>query len=74
MELTLPADADLGAARRALEGTDITAIRLTRVDNEGAQLQLKAPVDGGRDREAREAEVRELAQSALREAGVLRAT
>lgn len=74
VELTLPADADLGAARRALEGTDITAIRLTRVDNEGAQLQLKAPVDGGRDREAREAEVRELAQSALREAGVLRAT
>ena len=43
VELTLPADADLGAARRALEGTDITAIRLTRVDNEGAQLQLKAP-------------------------------
>lgn len=73
VELTLPGDADLGAARRALEGTDITAIRLTRFDNEGAQLQLKAPVDGGRDREAREAEVREIAQGALRQAGVLRA-
>lgn len=73
VELTLPADADLEAARAALEGTEITAIRLIRVDSEGARLQLKAPVDR-RDREAREAEVRELAQGALRTAGVLRAS
>ena len=56
------------------EGTDITAIRLTRVDNEGRAASAQGP-RGRRPRpRAREAEVRELAQSALREAGVLRAT
>ena len=31
----------------------MTSIRLTKLDGDGARLQLKAPV-GGRDREARE--------------------
>jgi small-conductance mechanosensitive channel len=72
VELTVPIDVDIDAARQALEGTDITAIRMTKVDQDGARLQVKAPIDG-RDREAREAEVRELVQRALRGAGVLHA-
>lgn len=71
VELLLPADADLETARRALESTEVTSIRLTELGADGARLELKAAVDG-RDREAREAELREHAQGALREAGVLR--
>jgi small-conductance mechanosensitive channel len=72
VELLLPAEADIQKARRALEGTEVTSIRLAEVGVDGARLELKAAVDG-RDREAREAEIRENAQAALREAGVLHA-
>jgi hypothetical protein len=41
------------------------------MDADGVVLELKAGVEAGRDREARESEIRERAQGALREAGVL---
>jgi small-conductance mechanosensitive channel len=72
VEITLPRDADLEHARKALERTEITSIRLAEVTQEGAKLELKASVDAGRDREARQGEVLEAAQNALREANVLR--
>jgi small-conductance mechanosensitive channel len=71
-EVWLPADADLDAARRALEGTAVTSVRLAELAAEGARLELKAAMEKGGDREAREAELREHAQDALRKAGVLR--
>lgn len=71
-EVWLPPDADLEAARRALEGTEVTSVRLAEVTPEGAKLQLKASIERGADREAREAELREHAQGALRAAGALR--
>jgi small-conductance mechanosensitive channel len=70
-ELWLPPDADLEAARTALEGTEVTSVRLAELTVEGARLELKAAMERGGDREAREAELREHAQSALRRAGVL---
>jgi small-conductance mechanosensitive channel len=72
VEVWVPPEAELDTARTALESTEITSVRLTDLTETGAKLQLKAAVDG-RDREAREAEIRESAQRALREAGVLRA-
>jgi small-conductance mechanosensitive channel len=73
VELWVPPDADLGAAHSALERDEITSVRLAELTHEGGRLELKAPLEPGRDREAREAEIREMAQTALREAGVLRA-
>lgn len=72
-EVWVPPDADLESARRALEGTEVTSIRVAEISNEGARLELRASMEGGRDREAREAELREHAQAALRGAGVLKA-
>lgn len=71
-ELWLPPDADLEAARRALEGTEVSSVRLAELTADGARLELKAAMEKGGDRENREAELREHAQGALREAGVLR--
>jgi small conductance mechanosensitive channel len=73
IEVWVPQEAQMEKARSALEGTDITSVRLVDLTDVGAKLQLKAAADG-RDREAREAEIRETAQQALREAGVLRAS
>lgn len=72
VEVWLPPDADLERAHRALESTEVTSARVTDLTPEGCKLELKAAVDSGRDREAREAEIRERAQGALREAGILR--
>ena len=72
VEVRVPPDADLEAARKALEATEVTSIRVRAIETEGVVLELKAAVDSGRDREAREAEIRERAQGALRGAGVLR--
>lgn len=66
-------DSDLTRARSALEGTEVTSVRLAEMTVEGVRLELKAGIEAGRDREAREAEIRELAQGSLREAGLLRA-
>ena len=71
-EVWLPRDADLEAARRALEGTEVTSIRLAELTPDGARLELKAAMEKSGDREAREAELREHAQGALRSAGALR--
>jgi small conductance mechanosensitive channel len=71
-EVWLRPDADIEAARQALEGTEVTSINLAEVTVEGARLELKAAIEPGRDREAREAELREHAQNALREAGQLK--
>jgi small-conductance mechanosensitive channel len=71
-EVWLRADADIEAARGALEGTEVTGLSLAELTVEGARLELKATIEPGRDRDARAAEVRERAQGALREAGLLR--
>ncbi|MGH2956932.1 MAG: mechanosensitive ion channel family protein [Solirubrobacterales bacterium] len=72
-EVWLAPDADLEAARRALEGTEVTSASLAELTPDGARLELKAAMDTGGNRAAREAELREHAQGALRRAGVLRA-
>lgn len=71
-ELWLAPDADLGAARRALEGSEVTGMTLEELTPEGARVALKASIEPGRDRRAREADLREHAQQAFREAGLLR--
>jgi len=72
VEVWLPPDADLEKARKALESTEVTSSRVAELAVDGAKLELKAAVDE-RNRDARESEIRESAQSALRRAGVLRA-
>jgi small conductance mechanosensitive channel len=71
-ELWLPPDADLEAARSALEGSEVTGMRLQELTPEGARLELKATPGPGADRQARAAEIRERAQQVFREAGLLR--
>jgi small-conductance mechanosensitive channel len=71
-ELWVPRDADLEAARKALEGTEVTSVRVGEITGDGVRIELRASMDGARDREAREAELRERAQGALRRAGVLK--
>lgn len=72
VEVWLAADADLEAARKALEGSEVTGLRLQELGPEGARVELKASIEPGRDREARAADVRERAQNAFRRAGLLR--
>jgi small-conductance mechanosensitive channel len=72
IEAWIRPDADLDAARRALEGTEVTSIRVTELGLEGTRLELKAAIEEGGDRASREAELREHTQGALREAGQLR--
>jgi small-conductance mechanosensitive channel len=71
-EIWVRPDADIEAARGALEGTEVTGLSLAELTADGARLELKATIEPGRDRDARAAEVRERAQGALREAGLLR--
>jgi small-conductance mechanosensitive channel len=71
VELWGPPDLDLERTKAVLAGTEITSVHLAELTPEGSRLELKAAVDG-RNREARESEIRELAQNALREAGLLR--
>jgi small-conductance mechanosensitive channel len=72
VDVWLPLDADVEEARRTLERGEVTSARLVEITPEGARLQVKAAVDAGVDREAHEGELRERAQGALREAGLLR--
>jgi hypothetical protein len=46
-------------------------VTLAELTTEGTRWELKAPMEVGRDRQAREAELRERAQSALRDRGLL---
>jgi small-conductance mechanosensitive channel len=71
IDVWLSPDADLDAARKALEKGEVTSVALTEVTPEGARLQVKAAIDTGADRQAHEAELREKAQGALRDAGLL---
>jgi small-conductance mechanosensitive channel len=72
VDVWLPPDADLEAARNALERGEVTSARLEELTPEGARVQVKAAIDAGADREAHEAELRERAQGVLRDAGLLR--
>src|SRR5690349_3746045 len=72
VDLWLPQDADVEQAQRTLERGEVTSAHLVEMTQEGARIQVKAAVDAGVDREAHEAELRERAQGALREAGILR--
>jgi small-conductance mechanosensitive channel len=72
IDVWLSPDADLDAARNALERGEVTSVTLTELTPEGAKLQVKAAIDVGADRQAHEADLREKAQGALREAGLLR--
>ena len=71
VDVWLSPDADLDAARKALEKGEVTSVALTELTPEGAKLQVKAAIDTGADRQAHEAELREKAQGALRDAGLL---
>ena len=71
VELWVPPDTDIEAARRELESGEVTSVQLTELEPWGARLELKAGVESGANREAREAELRETAQASLRRAGLL---
>jgi len=71
VDVWLPPDADVEAAREELEKGEVTSARLVEVTPEGSRLQVKAAIDAGVDREAHEAELREQAQAVLRAKGLL---
>lgn len=72
VEAWLRPDADLEAARRALEGTEVTSIQVAELGLEGTRLELKAAIEEGGERASREAELREHTHNVLREARQLR--
>jgi small-conductance mechanosensitive channel len=72
IDVWLRPDADVEAARQALEHGEVTSAHLMELTPEGAKLQVKAAIDAGSDREAHETDLREKAQGVLREAGLLR--
>jgi small-conductance mechanosensitive channel len=72
IDVWLRPDADVEAARQALEHGEVTSAHLMELTAEGARVQVKAAIDAGSDREAHETELRERAQDVLREAGLLR--
>jgi small-conductance mechanosensitive channel len=72
IDVWLRPDADVEAARQALERGEVTSAHLMELTPEGARVQVKAAIDAGVDREAHETELRERAQGVLREAGLLR--
>jgi small conductance mechanosensitive channel len=72
IDVWLRPDADVAVARQALERGEVTSARLVEITPEGSKLLVKAAIDAGADREAHEADLRERAQGALREAGLLR--
>jgi small-conductance mechanosensitive channel len=72
VDVWLPPDADVEAARKALEHGEVTSAHLMELTPEGARLQVKAAKDAGADREAYETELRERTQGILREAGLLK--
>jgi len=67
----VPPDVDLEQAHAALESDDITSVRVVEMTHEGARLELKSAMEPDWDRQKRESELRERAQSALRSAGLL---
>lgn len=67
----VPPDADLEKAHGALEGDDITSVRVVEMTHEGARLEVKSAMEPDWNRQKRESELRERAQSSLRAAGLL---
>jgi small-conductance mechanosensitive channel len=67
----VPPYSDIEVARKAIEAAGATSVILAELTAEGARLDLKAEREPGRERAQQEAELRELAQRALRGAGVL---
>src|SRR3954471_18201464 len=72
IDVWLRPDADVEAARQALERGEVTSAHLMELTPEGARIQVKAAIDAGADREAHETELRERTQGVLREAGLLK--
>ncbi len=66
-----PAEIDFGAARQALETAGADTVTLADLTHEGTRIELRKEKEPGRDRDEEEAELRERAQNALREAGLL---
>jgi small-conductance mechanosensitive channel len=71
VEIWLPADVDVEAARSSLEQKGFTAVDVLEVVAEGVRIEVRAPIETGDDRERREAELRERALTAVREAGLV---
>lgn len=68
----LPPDADLQAARRALESAGAAAITVAEISPEGVRLEVGTEREAGRTRTGdEEAALRERAYRALREGGLL---
>ena len=72
IDVWLAPDADVEAARMAVEHGEVTSAHLMELTPDGARLQVKAAIDAGADREAHETELRERTQGVLREAGLLK--
>jgi small-conductance mechanosensitive channel len=71
VHIWLPPDADVGAARRVLDGI-AEAVQVNEQTHEGVKLELRHGLDGERTRVGgEEAALRERAHSALREAGLM---
>jgi small-conductance mechanosensitive channel len=70
----LPADADIGRARRALDAIGAEQVSVEELSPEGLRLELRTSPETPRTRVGgEEAALRERAQGALREAGILTA-
>lgn len=70
----VPPDCDLGAARQALELLEPSAVEVAEITPDGIRLEVHGPRRAGGTRAAgEEAALRERAQRALRDAGLLRA-
>jgi small-conductance mechanosensitive channel len=68
----VPLDADLTRARSALEAAEIPTVEVAEVSADGVRIEVHGRRDPERTKTgAEEAKLREQAQSALREAGVL---
>jgi small conductance mechanosensitive channel len=73
VSIWVPAEADLDAARSAIEAAGANSVSLEDLTHEGAKLELKADKEPNLARRQQEAQLRERAQKALRQAGVLSA-
>jgi small-conductance mechanosensitive channel len=70
--LWLPLDADVSEARRALDSAGAAAVTVAEVSPDGVRIEVETAREAGRTRTGgEEAALRERAQRALREAGLL---
>jgi small conductance mechanosensitive channel len=72
VDVWLRPDADVEAAKAALEKGEVTSARLVELTPDGARLRVRAAIDAGADREGHEGDLRERAQGVLRREGLLR--